>query len=94
MSLDAPADPAKSRSKPPRQTKPLDEVLSTDAADLLAALNALCAGDFGVRLEPRGGVMGQVVARSTSGSTPLPRSTSGAPASWSAPAASSAARAA
>src|SRR6478672_3179314 len=64
MSIDAPAEPAKPRSKTPRQAKPVDDAaVGTDAADLLAALNALCAGGFGVRLEPRGGVMGQVVER-------------------------------
>ena len=34
-----------------------------DAAELLTALTSLCAGDFGVRLEPRDGLMGQVVER-------------------------------
>ena len=63
MSLDAPADPAKTRTKAPRQAKPVDDPVSAEAAELLAALSALCAGDFGVRLEPRGGVMGQVVER-------------------------------
>src|SRR5689334_24840100 len=62
MSIDAPASPSKSRAKPPRQDKPV-ESSGSDVTDLLAMLSSLCAGDFGVRLEPRGGVMGQVVER-------------------------------
>jgi HAMP domain-containing protein len=58
MSIDAPAEPAKTRSKAAAA-----DPASKDATDLLAMLNSLCAGDFGVRLEPREGVMGQVVER-------------------------------
>ena len=32
-----------------------------DLAELLGALRSLCAGDFGVRLEPRDGMLGQLV---------------------------------
>ena len=34
-----------------------------ELAELLTALDALCAGDFSVRLQPRDGLMGQVVSR-------------------------------
>ena len=63
MSIDAPSESSKTRARTPRQAKPVDDAVNPDAADLLAALNALCAGDFGVRLKPRDGVLGQVVDR-------------------------------
>jgi HAMP domain-containing protein/signal transduction histidine kinase/CheY-like chemotaxis protein len=61
MSIDAPAGPAKTKVKGPRPESV--DVGTRDVTDLLAMLNSLCAGDFGVRLEPREGVMGQVVER-------------------------------
>src|SRR4051794_30299162 len=66
MSIDAPASPGKTRSKPATPDKSADGTGSSsgsDVTDLLAMLSSLCAGDFGVRLEPREGVMGQVVER-------------------------------
>ncbi|MDT7573161.1 MAG: hypothetical protein QOE05_3335, partial [Actinomycetota bacterium] len=67
MSIDAPAGPAKSRTKAAsRAEKPAEPngtSTGNDVTDLLAMLSSLCAGDFGVRLEPREGVMGQVVER-------------------------------
>ena len=64
MSLDASADPAvRTRSKSDRAAKNDNGSAGGDLADVLAALNSLCAGEFGVRLEPREGVLGQVVER-------------------------------
>ncbi|MDX6198920.1 MAG: hypothetical protein QOJ79_2071, partial [Actinomycetota bacterium] len=67
MSIDAPVGTTKTKAKAPRPDKPADANGSpsgaSDITDLLAMLSSLCAGDFGVRLEPREGVMGQVVER-------------------------------
>ncbi|MCW2586716.1 MAG: sensor hybrid histidine kinase, partial [Frankiales bacterium] len=62
MPLDA-VDAAGPRAKAPRQSKPVQDPQAVAAAQLLVALNALCAGDFSVRLEPQTGVMSQVVDR-------------------------------
>src|SRR5690349_19785541 len=70
MSIDAPASPGKARSKGSRADKPAESngagpagASGSDVTDLLAMLTSLCAGDFGVRREPREGIMGQVVER-------------------------------
>ena len=62
MSVDAPAEPPQARGKTPR-SEPRDDGVNRDLANLLTALSALCAGDFRGRLEPRDGLMGQVVGQ-------------------------------
>ncbi len=57
MSLDTPVQ----SSRPTR--KPIGPDLAGDIADLLKALDSLCAGDFSARLEPREGQLGQVMER-------------------------------
>ncbi|MBA3742471.1 HAMP domain-containing protein [Sporichthya sp.] len=56
MSLDTPVQPS-------RSTRKIGPDLSGDIADLLKALDSLCAGDFSVRLEPREGQLGAVMDR-------------------------------
>jgi HAMP domain-containing protein/signal transduction histidine kinase/ActR/RegA family two-component response regulator len=46
-----------------RSTRKINPDLARDVADLLKALDSLCAGDFSVRLEPRGGQLGAVMDR-------------------------------
>ncbi|HUR76243.1 MAG TPA: hypothetical protein VMZ00_18305, partial [Sporichthya sp.] len=55
MALDAPVQPSRSTQIGPD--------LARDIADLLKALDSLCAGDFSVRLEPRDGQLGAVMER-------------------------------
>jgi HAMP domain-containing protein/signal transduction histidine kinase/ActR/RegA family two-component response regulator len=62
MSVDAEPEIGTARAKAPRQPK-ADARTGRDEADLLLALNAMCSGDFGVRLDARPGIMGQVVER-------------------------------
>ncbi|MDP9100968.1 MAG: HAMP domain-containing protein [Actinomycetota bacterium] len=63
MSVDELAKPeTRSKSKEARADGTA-AIAPADAAALLAALTKLCAGDFAVRLEPRDGVVGQVVER-------------------------------
>src|SRR4051812_23657925 len=57
MALDTPAPPVS------RSTRKSNPDLGRDVADLLKALDSLCAGDFSVRLEPRGGQLGAVMDR-------------------------------
>jgi len=57
MALDTPIEPV---SRSARKANP---DLTRDVADLLKALDSLCAGDFSVRLEPRGGQLGAVMDR-------------------------------
>jgi HAMP domain-containing protein/signal transduction histidine kinase/ActR/RegA family two-component response regulator len=47
----------------PAQAGPGVGASDRELAEILAALQALAGGDFGVRLEPRAGVLGQVVER-------------------------------
>ncbi|MGB8652104.1 MAG: HAMP domain-containing protein, partial [Mycobacteriales bacterium] len=56
------AAPAKRTSAPPRGKRTTSEE-GPDLAPVLAALNALIAGDFGVRVEPTSGVVGQIAER-------------------------------
>lgn len=67
MSLDSPAQPVTHSVALPLSVDRGED--ARDAADLLRALNALCAGDFAVRLEPRDGPM---ATGWSSGSTPSP----------------------
>jgi HAMP domain-containing protein/signal transduction histidine kinase/ActR/RegA family two-component response regulator len=64
MSIDAPTESSRTRGKSRTAAAPAAAAAGAgDATELLGMLNSLCAGDFGVRLEPREGVMGQVVER-------------------------------
>ncbi|MCW2746509.1 MAG: sensor hybrid histidine kinase, partial [Mycobacterium sp.] len=62
MSVDAVASRSGAQAQTQGET-PDAPSAGTDMADVLTALNKLCAGDFAVRLEPREGVTGQVVER-------------------------------
>jgi HAMP domain-containing protein/signal transduction histidine kinase/CheY-like chemotaxis protein len=61
MTLDSPVQPVTQAAGLPLSLDRTED--ARDVADLLRALNALCAGEFSVRLEPRDGAMAQVVER-------------------------------
>ena len=66
MSVETRPDPAAPGSSPvPTQgaPAPAQGAEDRDLVELLSALNALVAGDFAVRVEPRPGLVGQVAER-------------------------------